>query len=245
MRHVVRRREKGDISFTLKIDEFTLEPGKIYAVVGDSGCGKSTFLDLLSLVLQPSSAEMFRLELKDQAYDLLTATEREKTDFRKRHIGYVLQSGGLLPFLTVFENMSLTCQLNGMGAKSHVKRLAKFLHIEDQLKKKPQHLSGGQRQRVAIGRALAHRPKIILADEPTAAVDKRTAIEIRDEFVRIAREIQAAVVIVTHDLSLVEDIADVFVTFSIERSGKNKQQIISIAETLSRESYFQRLGRMR
>jgi len=223
LRGVEKTRSKGGVSFTLRIPELDIRRGQFCSVVGPSGCGKSTLLDLLALVLQPTRADSFRLHLGSGANrdcNLAGLAENRAARIRRSHIGYVLQSGGLLSFLTVRENILLTAGISGVRVSPReFDALIEVLGLADQLNKKPQHLSGGQRQRVAVARALIHRPTIILADEPTAAVDYPTALDIRDELHGLAREMGAAVVMVTHDRSLVEEIADAQVGFTVSRTS--------------------------
>jgi len=223
LRGVEKTRSKGGVSFTLRIPELDIHRGQFCSVVGPSGCGKSTLLDLLALVLQPTRADRFRLHLGsgvDRDCDLAGLAETRAARIRRSQIGYILQSGGLLSFLTVRENILLTAQISGVRVSPReFDALIEVLGLADQLNKKTQHLSGGQRQRVAVARALIHRPMIILADEPTAAVDYPTALDIRDELHGLAREMGAAVVMVTHDRSLVAEIADAQVGFTVSRTS--------------------------
>jgi putative ABC transport system ATP-binding protein len=124
-------------------------------------------------------------------------------------LGYVLQTGGLLPFLSVHDNIALPCELAGLGdGRDRARRLAEELGIVDQLDKKPAHLSGGQRQRVAIARALVHEPALVLADEPTAAVDVANAAAIARTFGDLTKTRGACVVMATHDENLARSVAD-------------------------------------
>ncbi len=221
---IVKKREKGGNLFELHIGTFEIKTGEFIAIVGASGCGKSTLLDMLGLALKPTTAEDFtiRIPKNNAEFQIMTSTEAELAEIRKICLGYVLQSGGLLPFLTVAENICLPCSLNGMdNMTEHVENLVQRLKIEEQMSKKPQFLSGGQRQRVAIARALAHRPPIVLADEPTAAVDKLTAADIIAEFKTLTREMGVTLLMVTHDINLVSDVADRMFTFNVDK--KNEQ----------------------
>ncbi len=227
VRNMVKSREKGGMRFELRIPSLDVGTGEFVAVVGASGCGKSTLLDMLGLVLRPDSADAFTLapRLKNRAevrVDLRRKSERVLAMLRRREIGYVLQSGGLLPYLTVRDNILLPCLLNRYPAQPSLRQavaLARQLGIEDQLDKKPAHLSGGQRQRAAIARALAHGPGLVLADEPTAAVDKLTAIDIRDAFRALAGARGVALIMVTHDRELIRGCADRTVTFAVEKTA--------------------------
>jgi putative ABC transport system ATP-binding protein len=222
LRDVGKTRAKGGVSFTLRIPELVIHRGEFCSVVGPSGCGKSTLLDLLALVLVPSHASCFSITVAHnqtrEERDILNLSENGAAGIRRRNIGYVLQNGGLLPFLTVRENIMISVSISGTPVgREEFDTLVGFLGLEDQLNKKPQYLSGGQRQRVAVARALIHRPAIILADEPTAAVDYPTALDIRDELKHLAHAMGAAVVMVTHDRSLVNDISDLQVQFEVTR----------------------------
>ncbi len=222
LRDVIKKREKGGNLFELRIDSLAVRAGEFIAIVGASGCGKSTLLDMLGLALKPTSAETFRIRIhgQDLEYHVMAATDAAMADIRKSHLGYVLQTGGLLPFLTVRENIFLPRAINAMAdTENHVGKLVERLRISDQMTKKPQFLSGGQRQRVAIARALAHRPPIVLADEPTAAVDKITAHDIIEEFRNLTREMGVTLMMVTHDVHLVEDVVDRMFTFDVDKKS--------------------------
>lgn len=223
LRKVGKVREKGGVTFELRVPEFEVRPGDLVAVVGPSGCGKSTLLDMLGLVLKPTTAERFAFRLAGSGLpvDVAGLSESELARVRMHHIGYVLQSGGLLPFLSVRDNILLPCRLAGTVNMPAIQKMAKRLGIADQMSKKPQHLSGGQRQRVAIARALAHHPPFVLADEPTAAVDRITAKDIQDKFTEVTRKMGVTLVMVTHDLALAKACANRFFGFKVQRLNEN------------------------
>lgn len=232
LHNVVKSRSKGGVTFTLKVPDLKIYPGEFWAVVGPSGCGKSTLLDMLALVLGPSSADTFTIRLEDVKKMTLKAvvglSRNDAATIRKRTIGYVLQNGGLLPFLSVRENILITAELSGRKLlQGELEKLVDSLGLQDQLDKKPQHLSGGQRQRVAVARALIHRPAIILADEPTAAVDQPTARDVRDELKMLAHRAGSAVVMVTHDRSLTEGVTDAQVDFSVTRNSMYETEAVT------------------
>jgi len=144
-------------------------------------------------------------------------SDRALAKVRRRHLGYVLQTGGLFPFLSVRRNIALPAILNNRpNVDETISALTRRLGISDQLGKKPRHLSGGQRQRAAVVRAVAHDPDIVLADEPTAAVDKDRARHIVDDFNGLARERGTTVFMVTHDAGLVTGVADRTFSFQVE-----------------------------
>ncbi len=229
----LKRREQGGITFELHIPNLTLQKGQFVAVVGESGCGKSTLLDLLALVSRPTACSQFSY------YDTQNAETLQPTDLknlwdseaenalaalRRSRFGYVLQTGGLLPFLTVFQNLQLPSKLNGYHHDLQIKNLAKRFGVDGVLDKKPQYLSGGQRQRVAILRAINHHPNIILADEPTAAVDKTRALSIVKDFHTLAKENGTTIVMVTHDRELVAPFADATYTFDVTEESETLTQ---------------------
>jgi putative ABC transport system ATP-binding protein len=218
LKNTKKRREQGGVAFELQVPEFKLNKGQFIAIVGDSGCGKSTLLDILALVSRPTECEKFDY-FEEQRIDIknLWAENNEQglSDLRRSCLGYVLQTGGLLAFLTVWQNIHLPSKINGYHNESEIKELAKKIGVEGVLHKKPQYLSGGQRQRVAILRALHHHPNIILADEPTAAVDKKRAHSIVNDFNNLAKENGTAIVMVTHDRDLIAPFADKAYTFDV------------------------------
>lgn len=203
-------RQQGGSSFELRVPEFRVRRGEFIAVTGESGCGKSTLLDLLALVLQPQPEGRFHFfgDGKDPI-DINAlwrdADENRLAVLRRRYLGYVPQSGGLLPFLTIRQNLHLPPRLNGqLRYHERIEELARRLGILNLMSRMPDSLSGGQRQRAAILRAMASQPALILADEPTAAVDGKRAKKIVGEFVKLAQAQGTAILMVTHDVRLVE-----------------------------------------
>lgn len=191
--------------YSLQVDRLHLAVGERVALVGPSGCGKSTLLDLLALVLAPDAAEAFVLGGEDVA-GLWRGRQLDRlANWRSRHLGYVLQAGGLLGFLDVRGNIRLPRQLLGLGDDGSVERLAEALDVHDQLGKKPAALSLGQRQRVSCARALAHAPTLLLADEPTAALDPVNAERVMQLLLREAEARQVTCVVATHDEALARE----------------------------------------
>lgn len=224
------RRERGGIAFVLRVPHISLRSGTFVAIAGASGCGKSTLLDLLALILKPDRVDRFAFACGDSSVvdvaDLwMTGNERALAKLRAAHMGYVLQAGGLLPFLSVRDNITLPARINGCdGQDGETERLARALGIADKLNVKPQYLSGGQRQRVAIARALVHRPSVVLADEPTAAVDEARAEQIVHDFRGIARDHGTTVVMVTHNRDLVLPLADAMYSFDVTQPSERLTQ---------------------
>jgi putative ABC transport system ATP-binding protein len=204
LKNVIKSRVDGGTGFRLVVSSIEIEAGEHIAVVGQSGCGKSTLLDLLALVLQPSDASAFEFApTPEKSTDLVEVWRRRRQNklsaLRSLYIGYVLQMGGLLPYLTVRENILLSRRLLGMPDDDTVPSLARVLGIDRQLDKLPGHLSAGERQRAAFARALAHRPKIIIADEPTASLDPITARRIMAMVMELVKGLGITMIIASHD----------------------------------------------
>ena len=207
-RDLVKRRQAGtgaaSAGFELRVPSLKIRPGEVVVLKGASGSGKSTLLDLLALALKPDGGEVFGFRPEHhESTDLLGLWGRNNLDglarLRGAHIGYVLQTGGLLPFLSARENIALSCRLLGRDPGGRIERLAERLSISALLDKRPGQLSVGERQRVAIARAMAHRPSVVLADEPTASVDPVNAVAIRELFLDLVQRSGITAVIATHD----------------------------------------------
>jgi len=177
--------------------------GAKIALIGESGSGKSTLLELLAMILRPSSTETFLFApTAGPAFEVEQLWRAGNANalggLRSRHIGYVLQHGGLLPYLTVRDNIELPRRLLALRAGDTVADLASQLGIAAHLDKLPAELSVGQRQRVAIARALAHGPNIVIADEPTAALDPANAERIFALLVQLADTLGVTLIVATH-----------------------------------------------
>jgi putative ABC transport system ATP-binding protein len=172
------------------------QPGQITAILGRSGSGKSTLLNLISGIDVPDSGQVWV-----DGQDLTALSERDRTLFRRARIGFVFQFFNLIPTLTVGENVSLPLELNHMPrpqARKKVQDLLEIVGLPDRWKTFPEKLSGGEQQRVALARALVHDPLLILADEPTGNLDEETGAQMISLLVRLSREQNRTLLMVTH-----------------------------------------------
>ena len=172
-----------------------LDGGSSLAITGPSGGGKSTLLGLLAGLALPAAGAV-----RIGGQEIAKLSEDGSRDFRRRHIGYVYQANNLLPFLTVLENVQLPLTLVGQYADVHRSlRLLDRLGLADLADRLPDQLSGGQQQRVAVAKAVVHRPTVILADEPTGALDTRNAARVIELLLGMQTDLEATLVMVTHD----------------------------------------------
>ena len=211
IREAILRRGSVSEGFAVRVGEFAVRSSELLAILGPSGCGKSTLLDTLGLVLRPDSAEVFEIDLGGGR--LFTGLHRQDESrllrIRRQHMGYILQSGGLIPSMTIRENILTACHFSGKRFdRVRFSVLIERLKLGPLLSRRPKDLSGGERQRAAIARALVHGPSLILADEPTAAVDHKLADGICRMLRECAKEFGAAVVMVTHNRELAATFAD-------------------------------------
>ena len=180
---------------------FELNPGDALAVMGPSGSGKSTLLHLLGTLDRPTRGTV-RLD----GADPFALPEPQLADFRNRSIGFVFQDHHLLPQCTVLENVLIPTLVNGRAKSADVEKWAKELlervGLTGRLDHRPAELSGGERQRVAVARALVLRPVLLLADEPTGNLDRRTAQSVGQMLLELHREERTILVVVTHSAEL-------------------------------------------
>ncbi|MCF6341069.1 MAG: ABC transporter ATP-binding protein [Sulfurimonas sp.] len=200
IQNLVKSFGSGDNKITV-IDGacFTLNKGEFVALVAPSGAGKTTLLMMLGCVLEPTSG---RIEIGEEVvYDNKWLVKDDRA-LRRKKIGFIFQAHYLIPFLNIEDNITLLPYENGEKeevVKPRVKEIMDYLDMSDKLKSMPSELSGGQNQRIAIARALANNPDIILADEPTAALDKERAISVVKMLKKITREQNVTIIMVTHD----------------------------------------------
>jgi len=198
--NLTKRFTKGtEVVSIVEDTSFSIDKGELVALVAPSGAGKTTLLMMIGCVEEPTSGIIYLGEEKVYENRWLT---KETRKIRREKIGFIFQAHYLIPFLTVLENITLVPQTNGVSKEESEKfamELLEYFDIADKANSLSSELSGGQNQRVAIARALANKPQIILADEPTAALDSQRSVAVVDMLKKIAREQDVAIVMVTHD----------------------------------------------
>jgi lipoprotein-releasing system ATP-binding protein len=198
----------GTVS-VLKGINLKIERGQAVVIVGPSGSGKSTLLNIIGGLDHPTKGQVLL-----DGRDLARQTDRELARIRNREVGFVFQLHHLLPQCTVLENVLIPTLASGDGeTPGEVRRRAELLldrvGLKDRMSHRPGELSGGQRQRVAVARALINQPKLLLADEPTGSLDEATSDEIAELLVKVNREEQVTLIVVTHSQKLAARIGDV------------------------------------
>jgi putative ABC transport system ATP-binding protein len=180
--------------------DLKISPGEYVSVIGPSGSGKSTLLNLISCLDTPTKGEVY---IEDVGITDLGGNEKAR--LRREKLGFVFQQFNLIPTMTAYENIELPMRFEGVEPDERQERVSKLLglvELDDKGDNRPSELSGGQQQRVAIARALANNPQIILADEPTGALDQKTGETIIELLKRLNREEKKTLIIVTHDLKI-------------------------------------------
>jgi putative ABC transport system ATP-binding protein len=183
----------------MKDVSLTVARGEVVALLGPSGAGKSTLLTAIGLINPPTAG---RIVIGGQP---VMEADRALVDlraFRRQHLGFIFQKANLIPFLNAVENVQVAMEINDMSSRAARQRaleLLDYLGVADRANNLPDALSGGQQQRAAVARALANQPSLILADEPTAALDSQRGRQVMELFRKVAHERGAAVMVVTHD----------------------------------------------
>ena len=202
LEHVTKIYGEGDTRvWGLDDVSITIDKGEIVSIVGASGSGKSTLLHVMGGVDTPNSGNVIV-----DGRDITTLSDEEMSVFRRRKIGFVFQSYHLIPVLTVEENINMPILLDHRKPdREYIDHVIEMLGIKDRKKHLPSQLSGGQQQRVAIARALANRPALILADEPTGALDSKNGNEVMTLLQDSVRKLDQTLVIITHNIDLARE----------------------------------------
>jgi putative ABC transport system ATP-binding protein len=188
---------KGNQYKALEDIDLEIKEGEFIGIMGPSGAGKSTLLNILSTIDTPTSGEIM---IADQ--NIVTMKEEQLSDFRRNNLGFIFQDYNLLDTLTVKENILLPLALSKVPAKeieNRVEEIADTFGIQEILDKYPYHISGGQKQRTAASRAMVTKPSLILADEPTGALDSKSAADLLESLTALNEQNHSTIMMVTHD----------------------------------------------
>ena len=198
--------------------------GEFVAIVGESGSGKSTLMNILGALDKPTSGEYYLDDI-----DILNATDKQLSSIRNQKVGFVFQTFNLIGKMNAYKNVELPLIYAGVDKKQRNVRALELLNkvgMSERIKHYPNQLSGGQKQRVAIARALANNPRIILADEPTGALDSKTSRLIMDIFHSLHKQADITIILITHNRKLAEECERVLTISDgmIISNRKNKEQ---------------------
>lgn len=192
----------------LKHVDVSITQGRLVCLKGRSGSGKTTLINLFGALDKPTQGLVFFGEK-----EISSLSDKQRSLFRQIEIGLIFQSIALIPFMSAYENVEFALRIAGIHATER-KKLAEealtFVGLRNRMKHRPSELSGGEQQRVAIARAIAHKPKLILADEPTAELDVKMGLQIMKVFRDLVEKVGISIVMSTHDPAIMEIVDDVY-----------------------------------
>lgn len=198
---VSRRFQVGtEVVEVLKGVSIDVEQGSFNLLLGPSGSGKTTLLNILGTLDDPNEGAVLY-----EGKDLIQMNERQKDQLRRSDLGYIFQSVALMSNMTAYENVDFFLRINGYDRKERdgrIKEVLRFVGLDKRMTHYPSQMSGGEQQRVAIARSIAHKPKLILADEPTAELDTSTGLKVVSIFKDMIAQTGATIIMCTHDRSL-------------------------------------------
>lgn len=207
----------------LDVELFEVATSEQVALVGSSGSGKTTLLHCIAGIVLPDSGEVLINTPDEGLVNVPALPEAARDVFRGRHIGYVFQTHHLLPGFTALENVLLGVSFTGRKVdKAWAKHLLQEVGLGDRLDYRPGKLSVGQQQRVAVARALASRPSLVLADEPTGSLDEENAEQVLELMRRLAAEVKASLIVVTHDLQIAATMQRKVNLWDLNRASKRR-----------------------
>ncbi len=183
--------------------DFEVNEGEFVAVVGESGSGKSTLMNIIGVLDRQTEGEYIL-----DGIDISKANDKKLSEIRNKKVGFVFQTFNLIGRQSALKNVELPMLYNGVNKRERTKRaeeLLEMVNMKDRMKHKPNELSGGQKQRVSIARAIANDPAVILADEPTGALDSQTSRTVMDIFHRLHKEQHKTIILITHNKELADE----------------------------------------
>lgn len=222
LKHIVKRfyiGQPNELEILHKID-LKVEKGEFISIVGESGSGKTTLMNIIGALDRPTEGEYYL-----EGMDVCLAKDKRLSELRSQKIGFIFQTYNLIARTTALSNVELPMLYAGVAKAERTARAQELLAMvgmEDRMQHRPDELSGGQKQRVAIARAMANDPAILLADEPTGALDSKTGRTIMDIFHRLHKEQGKTIVLITHSTELAEETSRVVTLRDGEVTGMRK-----------------------
>lgn len=192
----------------LKRANLCIPPHKLVALKGRSGSGKTTLINLLGALDRPTDGKVFF-----KGTEISGLPERKRNELRRVDMGLIFQSYGLVPLMSAYENVEFALRVAGVSAahyREYTERALEFVGLKARMKHRPFEMSGGEQQRVAIARAIAHRPSLVLADEPTAELDSRMGLQVMKVFRDLVHEEGMTIVLTTHDPAIMDIVDHVY-----------------------------------
>ncbi len=216
----------GSVVPVIDVAQLSIADGEHVALIGSSGSGKTTLLHLIAGIVAPDGGSIVFSESKagaaDESTDITRLDEARRDVFRGAHVGYIFQTHHLLPGFTALENVLLGMSFTGRKPDpAFARHLLTEVGLSDRLHYKPSRLSVGQQQRVAVARALANRPRLVLADEPTGALDPTNAQQVLALIRKLCEEVAASLLLVTHDLDIARQLSRVLILSEINKAGRS------------------------
>jgi ABC-type lipoprotein export system ATPase subunit len=209
----------GSVVPVIDIELLRIEDAEQLSLIGTSGSGKTTLLHMIAGILAPDRGQII-FGNDNAKVDIARLTEAQRDVFRGRHVGYVFQTHHLLAGFTALENVLLGMSFTGRSPdRAWARHLLEEVGLKERLHYRPEKLSVGQQQRVAVARALANRPELVLADEPTGALDPRNAQQVLELIRGLCREIKASLFLVSHDLSIANQLPRVLNLMDLNRAS--------------------------
>lgn len=202
-RNIVKKFKLGDGSdfYALKGVNMEIKESALTILKGRSGSGKTTLLNILSALDDSTEGQVY---FGDQVYSEMTLAQKE--EMRRNQVGFVFQSVALIPIMNAYENVDFSLRLSGYEGnhEERIKQVLSLVDMEERIHHFPGQMSGGEQQRIAIARAVAHKPKVIFADEPTGALDTETGLKVMKLFRNLIEKEKITIVMTTHDPNLME-----------------------------------------
>jgi ABC-type lipoprotein export system ATPase subunit len=214
----------GSVVPVIDIGDMKIADGEQVALIGTSGSGKTTLLHMIAGIVAPDAGQIEYALADGSRVDIARLSEPRRDVFRGSHVGYIFQTHHLLGGFTALENVLLGMSFTGRSPdRAWATRLLHDVGLSERSDYKPEKLSVGQQQRVAVARALANRPGLVLADEPTGALDPATAQQVLQLIRKLCEEVGASLLLVTHDLDIAHQLSRVLTLSEINRASKGAQ----------------------